>query len=127
MSKQVYIVTDELLASPLLRGDWEEHTIPGDPSKHLLFIEWDNHNDEAAFEVLPGVLMLGQPWEPAPAEAIPLLASFQDAEATTKEAQPTGAAPLVDAPIDAPVESVPVDSVSTALKKTGVLAWRQIR
>lgn len=122
MSKQVYIVDDELLTSPLLRGDWEEHTIPGDPSKHLLFIEWDNHNDEAAFEILPGVLMLGQPWEPTPAEAVPLLASFQGPEVTTVE-------PVADLTVVAPVDSVtpPTDSVVTALKKTGVLAWRQIR
>lgn len=125
MSKQVYIVTDELLTSPLLRGDWEEHTIPGDPSKHLLFIEWDNHNDEAAFEILPGVLMLGQPWEPTPAEAIPLLTSFQDAGTVTDISQPVIDPLIVDAPVD--TVTAPVDSVATALKKTGVLAWRQIR
>lgn len=57
---------------------WNASTIPADPSRALVLISWDNPNSEREFEERTDIeiLALGLPWEPVPAEAVPLLASF---------------------------------------------------
>ena len=91
---------------------FHSQSIPGDPTKTLVFVDWKNSpNGEADFESLPGVLPLGFPWEPLPAEAAPLLASFQTLDAAAVAA---GTAMLA---VDAPA---PIDSVARALQKIGI-------
>jgi hypothetical protein len=72
---------------PMGRTAWGMSPIPGDPTKVLLDVKWDdNPNARAAFESLPGVLPIGYPWEPLPAAAVPLLASFQHFNAAYADA-----------------------------------------
>lgn len=90
MSHSAYIVLSELLLVTPPRDAWHATTIPADPSQSLVVVEWDNPNFEVEFESLPGVRPLGRPWEPLPADAVPLLASFQEpTDASVMKATPT--------------------------------------
>jgi hypothetical protein len=122
-----YIVPADLLASGYRPGaengsngtNWHAQGIPGDPTKSLLFVNWgEGHghpNGEALLEARDGVLPLGLPWEPLPAEAVPLLASFQDpAPSLTVSGAIIAGAPTVDA---TPAATV---SVGRALKTIGI-------
>lgn len=106
-----YIVPSAMLKTNPPTGDWHAHGIPVDPTQSLLVVVWSNPNAEMDFEALPGVLFLGEPWEPLPPEAVPLLASFQD----SLQSLPSGAVAL-------PVDGLPItpDTVSQALRK---LSW----
>jgi hypothetical protein len=82
----LYIVPTDLLETlhrrseedPGLGAIWGAMQVPGDPTKALLDVAWEeNPNGQIPFESLPGVLPLGLPWGPLPAEAVPLLASFK--------------------------------------------------
>ena len=77
MSFTAYIVPSDLLLTSPPRSGWHATPTPGDPTRSLVVVQWDNPNFEIEFESLPGVLPLGAPWESLPAEAAPLLASFQ--------------------------------------------------
>lgn len=90
-----YIVPTDLAAQcwvtdrerRLIRASGGSTPFPGDPTKSLLNVSWHDHPDErAAFEALPDVVPLGLPWEPIPADAVPLLASFRDFDAAYAEA-----------------------------------------
>jgi hypothetical protein len=109
-----YIVPTDLLTSLPPRGEWHATPIPADPTRSFVVVEWDNPNEESAFERRPEILPLGNPWEPLPAEAIPLLASFQ-------VAINTGATlPSTDTPAGP-------DSVATALRKVPWPGARLVR
>jgi hypothetical protein len=120
MSGRAYIVPNELLHSWLLEAEWHAHVIPGDPSKSLLVVMWDNLNREIEFESLGGVMPLGDPWEQLPADAVPLIASFQS---ESDLAVQTG---VTDVPTVDPVPSTP-DTVKVALNKVPWAGGRLVR
>jgi hypothetical protein len=117
MSKQRYIVPNDLLQSSPPRGEWDAHTIPADPSRSVLTIEWDNHNDWAAFDQLAEVQIVGEDWETISPDVAALLASFSGDAPLTSSPATSAMAPVSEAPITP-------DSVSAALKKTGWLGFR---
>lgn len=148
MHPSVYIVpmdlcrtfTDTPRESRPFLAAWGSTPIPGDPTKALVDVKWDDDpNGQSRFESLPGVLCLGYPWETLPAEAVPLLASFQHFDAAYAEAYlqdpasavavaSAAAAARVDpttaaiATIDGP-EVAAGDSVARALLKIGRRNW----
>lgn len=82
-------------------------------------VEWPNWRDKERFEVQAGVIPLGEPYEPLPAEAVPYFESarqaaarVRDAEAIPKRAK-TGLAPTAD--VDAPIDGA--HTVGQAFKK----------
>lgn len=110
-----YIVANTVLETTPPKGckEWHATGIPSDATKSLLVVvEWNNPNEEAAFGLLPDVLVLGAPWESLPADAVPMLASLEDPERVA--AQAAVALPLVEG------EPVALDKVSTVLNK---IAW----
>ncbi len=114
-SLSIYIVPNDILESDMFRTiprpEWHAESIPGDPTKSLLTVQWGEGHchpaREGELESMPGVLPLGYPWEPLPAEAVPLLASFQDPLAASATAIALPAVP------PAP------DSLGRALHKIG--------
>lgn len=94
--------------------EWHATPVPGDVTRSLVVVSWDNANYEDDFEASANVLALGDPWNQLPANALPLLASFSDGPA-----QATANAPAVASP-DTPAIPIPSDTVSAALKK---IAW----
>lgn len=72
-----YIVDNAVLQSTPPREGYEASPIPADPSKSIVYAHWDNPNWEREFEELEGVTWLGFPWDPPPAETVPLLLSLQ--------------------------------------------------
>lgn len=112
MNRVTYIVPTQLLIDSPPKGGHQAQPIPADPTRSLVSIDWDNPNLEQEFEALPGVLHLGFAWEPLPDEAVPLLASFQQRDASTA-AMTTIAAPAA--------EAHPPVSVARALRSIG---WR---
>jgi hypothetical protein len=93
--KSAYIVPTEMLRTSPPKDDWDARPIDADPTQSLVMVTWDNPNFADEFEALPGVVYLGLPWEPPPAEAVPLLASMQTAIEQTSGAL-TAVAPSTD-------------------------------
>lgn len=110
MSRAYIVPSTLLIAAPPLCREWHATPIPSDPTQSLLVVIWNDGNAEGQFESQHGVLPLGDPWEELPAEAAPLLASFQGLSAVSV----TGAIPTTDPPTPDP--STP-DTVGAALRK----------
>jgi hypothetical protein len=108
MSAVPYIVPTDSLSTNPPAGEWHAHVIPSDWTQSLVVVTWDNPTAETEYESRPYVLPLGSPWEPLPAGAAPLLASFIDAPLANNGAT-TPSLPSLDTP--------PTDTVGTALRK----------
>jgi hypothetical protein len=118
VSHTAYIVPTSLLSTIPSGIDWHATQPPDDPTQSLVVIDWENPNFQDVFEAQVGVLPLGHPWEPLPAEAVPVLASLQDPSAVAKGG---AAIPTLPDPAAAP------DTVATALRKTTWQGARLVR
>ena len=57
------------------------------PGMSIVQIEWGNWRDREKFEVQPDVIVLGDPWEPMPADAVPYIEAARQATADTRNAE----------------------------------------
>lgn len=125
--RTLYIVPADLCrvetpreSRPTGQAQWGTHGVPGDPTIVLLDVEWEGDpNARTSFESLPGVLPLGFPWEPLPAEAVAPLAAIQTAVQASNDAAAKAAGTAI-LTVDAPA---PTDSVARALQKMGRNYW----
>lgn len=105
-----YIVDNAVLQSTPPLEAYEAHPIPADPTKSLVYVHWDNPNWEAEFEATLGVMWLGFPWEPPPAEAVPLLQSVY-----ADQPLGTSGANTIAIPVDG--TPAPPESLASMLRK----------
>jgi hypothetical protein len=112
----LYLVPSAILANEMfvtLPG-WSAQPVPGDPSTSLLTVQWGNGLVPASWEdeleAMPGVLPLGLPWEPLPAQAVSALAAIQNPELASNKTVPA-----------LPITAAQPDTVGRALHKIG---WR---
>lgn len=110
-----YIIAADALASAPPRSEWHAHSVPGS-DRLILSVKWADASLSAEFEAQPGVIMLGDPWEPLPTEAAPIFAALSGDLTTSTGA--VSSLPSTDTP------PAPPDSVATALKKTAWPGWR---
>jgi hypothetical protein len=112
---RTYFLTDALLAAlaaAVLTPDGRQalhhgsHSVPGQPGMHFVHVGWYDWQARERFEAQPGVLILGDLWDPVPAAAIPLLNALQ----ATRDAVP--GAPTVPS-----VRVGASDTVAQALRK----------
>lgn len=106
-----YIVPGALLEATPPKGarEWHATVIPADLTQRLLVVDWSNPNEEISFESLPGVLPLGDRWDPVSPEVSNLLSSME----ITVTAAERSSLPVTDLPAAA-------DTVGATLKR---LAW----
>jgi hypothetical protein len=109
----LYIVPSDLLLTSPPRAEWHAHGIPADLAQSLVAVYWTDSNAQRDFESMPDVLFLGEPWEPLPAAAAPLLASLETGDKTAKVA----ALPATDIP------AVP-ETVASAIRR---ISWPGVR
>jgi hypothetical protein len=109
------ILTHEMFTTMPSQPPWNAHSVPGDPSHVLLTVQWGTGANasfrEVELEAMPGVLPLGLPWAPLPAEAVPVLAAIAALQ------EPS----IISVALSLPQVDAPPDSVGVALHKIG---WR---
>lgn len=93
MSRTVYVCPLAIAQAELAReGEvsrrgWSSTATPGVDDLVLFEAEWTSWKAREAFEAQVGVTPLGDPWEPVPAAAVPVLESFRVSLAPQRGAQ----------------------------------------
>jgi hypothetical protein len=93
----------------------------GDPPNVLFDIAWGANSREEDLEAFPGIIPLGFPWEPLPAEAVPILAAHVTGIAAYNATEVDGAsvvAPSIPQLTDPAIPQA-TDSVARAVNKIG--------